>query len=379
MKAAKIPLVSVIVPIYSVEKYLKRCVDSLLQQSFIDYEIILVDDGSLDNCPVICDEYVEMNNRIFVIHKKNGGLSDARNAGLNFANGKYIYFCDSDDFIHPELLKIVIPYMENGYDMVVFQFYKIDERGNILYSSKMVSCDISLNSISRLDYLINDFLQAKLTWAAWNRVYRRNIIEEHNLRFVDNKKIFAEDLYFCLCYCAYCDRLCLIDKTLYYYLQRRDSIMGKDEFIGNIDRFSLLAEAVFDKWLFDESTEELLTFFPVIYYSILYSELDKVKHYRNFSDKETKDYLFSHINNMDFFVENLSQMEKQIDCLRHLKYDKEFFKKKCEIQYWQSNCYLCYKIKCLMYYMPCDIVSFFKRVSISLRYKLRRVINYLKD
>ena len=97
------PLLSIIVPVYNVEKYIERCIKSILNQSFTNFELILVDDGSPDNCGKICDEYKKKDSRIKVIHKKNGGLSDARNAGLNIATGKYIGFVDSDDIIHPQM------------------------------------------------------------------------------------------------------------------------------------------------------------------------------------------------------------------------------------------------------------------------------------
>lgn len=98
-------LISVIVPVYNVEKYLRRCVDSLLKQTYTNIEIILIDDGSLDRCGCICDEYSEKNVGVRVIHKQNGGLSDARNTGINIAKGKYIYFLDSDDWIHEQCLE----------------------------------------------------------------------------------------------------------------------------------------------------------------------------------------------------------------------------------------------------------------------------------
>ena len=97
------PVISIIVPVYKVEKQLNKCIESILNQTFKDYELILVDDGSPDNCGHICDEYEKKDSRIKVIHKKNGGLSDARNAGLDIALGKYIGFVDSDDIIHPQM------------------------------------------------------------------------------------------------------------------------------------------------------------------------------------------------------------------------------------------------------------------------------------
>ena len=105
-------LISIIVPVYKVEKYIHRCVDSILAQTFTDFELILVDDGSPDNCGIICDEYALKDNRIHVIHKENGGLSDARNAGIDWAfensNSEWITFIDSDDWVHPKCLEALV-------------------------------------------------------------------------------------------------------------------------------------------------------------------------------------------------------------------------------------------------------------------------------
>ena len=122
---------SVIVPIYKVEKYLKKCIDSILEQSFKDFELILVDDGSPDNCPQICDEYAKNDSRIKVVHKKNGGLVSARNVGIQTAIGDYICYVDGDDWIHEDTLKNLYNEAIKDYspDMVVFGIVK-------LYSNK---------------------------------------------------------------------------------------------------------------------------------------------------------------------------------------------------------------------------------------------------
>lgn len=125
------PTISVIVPVYKVEPYLRCCVDSILTQTFTDFELILVDDGSPDNCGAICDEYAEKDSRVHVIHKENGGLSSARNAGLEIANGDYVYFCDGDDYITETLLEDAIEFLPL-YDMVVFNYQKVDEAGRSL-------------------------------------------------------------------------------------------------------------------------------------------------------------------------------------------------------------------------------------------------------
>ena len=126
------PLISVIVPIYKVEKYLAICVDSLLRQSYGNLEVILVDDGSPDECPAICDKYQNKDNRIKVIHKKNGGLSDARNVGLDIAQGEYVAFVDSDDFVDEDYIyKLYNALQQNGTSIAVCGIQIIDERNKV--------------------------------------------------------------------------------------------------------------------------------------------------------------------------------------------------------------------------------------------------------
>ena len=110
--------ISILVPVYNIENYLPRCIESVLSQNFTDYELILVDDGSSDNCPAICDEYMVKDNRVRVIHKENGGHTTARLAGFQQASGKYIMFLDSDDYLLPNALTTLYDKIEEGYDIV---------------------------------------------------------------------------------------------------------------------------------------------------------------------------------------------------------------------------------------------------------------------
>ena len=121
-------LVSVIVPVYKVEKYLNRCVNSILNQTYKDLEVILVDDGSPDSCPEICDGYAQKDKRVKVIHKENGGQGSARNSGLDVARGEYILFVDSDDYIAKNLIEITLQKAERfDADMVIFDYASVDE------------------------------------------------------------------------------------------------------------------------------------------------------------------------------------------------------------------------------------------------------------
>ena len=116
-------MISVVVPIYNVSKYLPKCIESILHSTYKNLEVILVDDGSTDECPTICDDYAKKDSRIKVIHKKNGGLSDARNKGLDIATGEYISFIDSDDYIDADLYESVIKEFDENIDVVVFGRY----------------------------------------------------------------------------------------------------------------------------------------------------------------------------------------------------------------------------------------------------------------
>ena len=133
-------LLSIIVPVYNVEKYLDQCMISLLKQTLTNIEIILVDDGSPDNCGIICDKYAETDSRIKVIHKKNGGLSDARNAGLDIATGQYICFIDSDDYIEKDMLKDMYDnIVRTGADITICNYCAVDNEGHKQWESENIS------------------------------------------------------------------------------------------------------------------------------------------------------------------------------------------------------------------------------------------------
>lgn len=266
--------ISIIVPVYKVEPYLRRCIDSVLNQTYPDFELILVDDGSPDNCGVICDEYAEKDSRIRVIHQKNGGLSAARNAGLDVATGKFIYFLDSDDAIRPNLLETVLPYMEDGNDMVAFHYDNCYPEGRTEPVANHVLGEFDTAELSaRKAFVLSVLLTYRMGWEAWSRMFSRDIIEQYHLRFEDNKRIFAEDLYFCLCYCTHARRIVSIPDSLYCYTLREESIMGQERANPNIDRMVELAKAVrqhFEQW---DDCKLLLDCFPAVFYLIMSGRL----------------------------------------------------------------------------------------------------------
>ena len=170
------PVISIIVPVYKVEKQLNKCIESILNQTFKDYELILVDDGSPDNCGHICDEYEKKDSRIKVIHKKNGGLSDARNAGLDIALGKYIGFVDSDDIIHPQMYeKLYNCINKSNLDIVQCKFkrFKSIEEININISDS----ELNFKEYNSQDAIIDLIDNNKINVNAWNKLYKRELFQ----------------------------------------------------------------------------------------------------------------------------------------------------------------------------------------------------------
>ena len=212
---------SIIIPIYNVEKYLKESIDSVLAQDFTDYEIILVNDGSTDNSPAICDEYAEKYTQIKVIHKANGGLSDARNFGIKKAQGDYLIFLDSDDFwngviILSEINQII---KKNNPDLIIHElscFYnseKIIPRKFKTKETQKFSYDLKKD----LKYLVNNDIYYA---AAWNKIIKSEIIKANQLYFPKGK--IHEDVAWCADIIPYVSSYSLYKNPFYYYRKERE-------------------------------------------------------------------------------------------------------------------------------------------------------------
>lgn len=224
--------VSIIVPVYNVQDYLAKCVDSILSQTVEDFELILVDDGSTDNCPDICDSYQHKDGRVKVIHKTNGGLSSARNAGLEPAVGKYIYFVDSDDYLEPTLLEKTIAVMEQHQsDWCCFGMIKEDSEGNFIENVSFKPIEITVtNEDERMRFLLKYLLNYRTGWEACDHIFRGDIIREHQLRFAGERISFGEDLLFSFTYWLYARSCVAIEDSLYHYVQRKNSLLWGAQF-----------------------------------------------------------------------------------------------------------------------------------------------------
>lgn len=213
------PLVSVIVPVYKVEAYLDDCVKSIVEQTYNNLEIILVDDGSPDNCSLMCDEWEKRDSRIKVIHKQNGGLSDARNAGLDIATGDYITFIDSDDLIDVCMIDIMARKAEEYHvDIVECNFIKFSDESPKHKENEIHQDDV-YETKSALEQLINE---NAFHYTVWNKIYRKHIFDD--LRFEVGK--LHEDVFFTYQAFGKSKTVLKIAESLYFYRQRTDSIMG---------------------------------------------------------------------------------------------------------------------------------------------------------
>ena len=220
-------LVSIIIPVYNVEKYLEHCVNSIIHQTYQNLEIILVDDGSPDNCGYICDEFAKKDNRIKVIHKDNGGLSDARNEGLKVASGDFLAFVDSDDWIDLGLFERVVNAFESHLvDIVCFGSYKTDGRNKTTcfttHKEFEWTRDEALTALCK-----NDRIESHV----WDKVYKKELFE--NVFFPVGK--YYEDVYIMHRVFMKAKSVLFIDAPLYYYLQRNTSIVGQRTVRSSLD------------------------------------------------------------------------------------------------------------------------------------------------
>jgi glycosyltransferase involved in cell wall biosynthesis len=223
-KSATQPLISVIVPVYKVEAYLNKCIDSIINQTYKNLEIILVDDGSPDNCGTICDEYAKIDNRIKVIHKTNGGLSDARNAGLNIATGDWITFVDSDDWIDYNLYSLLLEHSIHE-DLIVFDVRHIFQNSKCVEPDKHKGFSITIDD-NNIQSLLDLLISSKLGYTC-NKLFKRTKIG--NLIFQNIP--FREDLIFILKYLENIHTLKYIPVCGYNYLQRNSSLLHKNNLI----------------------------------------------------------------------------------------------------------------------------------------------------
>ena len=225
-------LISVIIPVYNVQPYLKRCVESVQNQTYSNLEIILVDDESPDECPKMCDRYAQEDSRIKVVHKKNGGLGYARNSGLEVANGDYVMFIDSDDWIsHTRVETLYKAIKEHCADAAIGTHTNITSSGE----TTAHQCSLVEKGYER-EEVINDILlpligpdehyefDVQINCSAWRSLYKMDVIRKNNLRFISERQAVSEDMFFNVDFFYFAQKVVYVNEPGYFYFKNLDSI-----------------------------------------------------------------------------------------------------------------------------------------------------------
>lgn len=285
-------LISVVVPIYNVEKYIKRCIESIINQTYVNLEIILVNDGSPDKCGEICEKYALKDKRIKVIHKRNGGLSDARNSGIEIAKGKYIGFVDSDDYIDLDMYEILYKNLKkNEADISICDIYTVYDDFIEKYKKSDENIIIMNNELA-----IKEMLDEKIiNTSAWNKLYKIELFKE--IRYPFGK--LSEDLFTTYKLFHISNRICYIDKPKYYYVQTENSIMRSNFNIRKLDTL--------------EGTKELVEFTKRYYRNI---EKNAINRHVKYSISYLRQIIENNFNDK-IIIESLRKDVKKI-CLNIL-------------------------------------------------------------
>ncbi|WP_454861524.1 glycosyltransferase family 2 protein [Peribacillus frigoritolerans] len=265
------PKISVIIPLYNVEKYMKKCIDSVLNQTLVEIEVILVNDGSPDKCGDIAEEYKKNNHSIKVIHKENGGLSSARNAGIDIATGEYIAFVDSDDWIEPGMFETMYDKAKDTEaDLSICNYNKIFEEHIENNYLKIVEEVIDIREIGLDEYFYKYYFNYIHGDEACNKIFKRSIIEKKSIRFEKNSEIFSEDKLFNLYFIINTEKITTTNKSFYNYLQRDGSLMNVPkpklikQYMNLMDKFIVYSRK-------NNKDKEISSLYPVILLDLLNS------------------------------------------------------------------------------------------------------------
>lgn len=342
--------ISVIVPIYNVEKYLLKCIESIISQTYTNLEIILVNDGSPDNSRIICDEYSKKDHRIKVINKENGGLSDARNVGLDIATGDFISFIDSDDYIHEgyyeTLIDLIIKF---DADIAQCEFLKVYDKATYNFDIEISSVEPKITVLSNEDALKNLYNEHYVnTVVVWNKLYKRKLFKQ--IRFPKGK--VHEDEYTTYKVLFDTKKVVCTSKPMNYYLQRSDSIMGNIKGEGFnvklLDKLGAYQEQIIfygDKKLLDLENKAKISFESLLIGSMIDVSKSKLD-----NKNEIFHYLVNFYKKNNFInSDNMTISLKKKSRILLFKYSPEF----------------CIKILCgLMYFKM--------KLAYTLRYKFLR-------
>ena len=309
------PILSIIVPVYNVEKYIEECLNSLINQNFKDLEIIIVDDGSTDNSLKYAKKIAITDNRIKVIHQENKGLPEARNSGLKIAKGKYIGFIDSDDTIQPEMYSELIYNLEsNNSDICICGTYRYDRRDKYI-------CDNYKNeTIEKNEKNLSEFYKFAIA-SSCNKVYKKSIIDKYNLKFLDKKIVDQEDFYFLIRYLTHINKITTIDGIYYNYRIRKSSITNsippRDLASKNLTMINLFKEYI-SKNKIELNIDDVISY---LFYKMLKDAINCTSPI-SYSKIYTTLKLFKEDNNFDIFINKYKNINLDGQSKIRIVYDK---------------------------------------------------------
>lgn len=218
------PKISIIVPVYNTEQYLSRCLDSILSQSFVDFELLLIDDGSTDGSGAICDAYAEKDGRIRVFHKENGGVSEARNLGLKEAKGEWICFVDSDDVLMADGLQAMADGVSDEVDMVMAGY--IEMEGDTLQTDTTGFGGSGIIEQNKALLMMYPSVDMPYMGYPWGKLYKRNLVLEKNISFDEHIRIKEDTLFVVEYLCGMQKKVCYLTTPVYKYVKLPTGVMG---------------------------------------------------------------------------------------------------------------------------------------------------------
>ena len=333
--------ISVIIPVYNSFNTLEKAVNSIINQNYLNVEIILIDDGSTDDSGRLCDILSEKDNRIIVIHDKNNGPAVARNRGLDLSNGKYIYFMDSDDYLEPGLFFKIIPIMEKGYDMVVFNYEKVDSNGLVLSNSHFEEGDYYFfDCDQKMEFLLKKILRYRIGWELWDRIYRGDIIKKYNIRFPNED--YAEDLFFFLSYFACISKIKCIENKFYNYFIHENSLMdiSSKQPTANLNKVNNLS---FELKKF-YSTLGMRTLYRSAHYKFLEQHINAL-YTDTWTIKDTSRYLKNGMDKSEFCMKEFKKFIKNSPLYYAFYEKKEILLYKTLLQYYCDGSRMKFRVR----------------------------------
>ncbi|MEH7388532.1 glycosyltransferase [Bacillus sp. JJ1521] len=302
-------LVSIVVPIYKVEKYLNRCIETIINQTYKNIEIILVDDGSPDNCGAMAEEYAQLDNRIIVIHKKNGGLSDARNIGIKYVTGDFTIFVDSDDWLEKNMIEELVNISrKHKADVVQSAFYYAYE-DYLLFDDRYYKKDDPPIILGNKALMAELVLNERIKNFAWGKLYKTKIIKDIPFK----KGVLFEDVFWAHNVMHLVNTYVIVHQPLYFYLQRSDSIVSTYTH-RNLDILEGLKERhYFIEQYYPELTNEsykVILKNSLIHYNLLLMNRKKDK--SSLHKRKIQAYIVDHYNEFQIAVKGDKQLDLQL-------------------------------------------------------------------